>query len=52
MEKDFSSTPADEVQKKMQQGKVVLVDVRPKARFEDAHPVGAVSIPLYQKVRP
>ena len=35
----------------MERGKLVLVDVRPKGRHEEAHPPGSVNAQLYRKVR-
>ncbi|KAK9788825.1 hypothetical protein WJX73_000722 [Symbiochloris irregularis] len=48
-QKDFSSTPAEEVHEAVKAGKVVLVDVRPSKAYEAGHPQGAVSVQIYQQ---
>jgi rhodanese-related sulfurtransferase len=42
------SISATEAAEKVKKGKHVLVDVRTKEAFEQAHPEGAVNVPLYK----
>lgn len=44
------STAPQKAQEKAKSGKSVLIDVRPRARYEESKIPGAVSVPLYQKV--
>lgn len=50
VEKGFESTPVEETKRKVDSGKYVFIDVRPRARHEEGTIAGAVSVPLYQKV--
>lgn len=51
-ERDLQSLDPRDAWQQAQKGKLVLVDVRPKARYEEAHPPGAQSAQLYRKVLP
>lgn len=46
----FDSMPPLEANAKVQSGDWVLVDLRPASRYREAHPQGAVNVPLYKEV--
>ena len=48
--RDLQTLDPREAWEKMELGKLVLVDVRPKKRHEEAHPPGSVNAQLYRKV--
>ena len=48
--RDLQTLSAREAWEQVEKGELVLVDVRPAARYEEAHPPGARSAPLYRKV--
>lgn len=43
---DLEGISVSELQERMRNGEVLLIDVRPKEEFEEAHISGAVSIPI------
>ncbi|KAL6751177.1 rhodanese-like protein [Haematococcus lacustris] len=49
-EKKLRSVTPEEAEKSVESGSWVLVDVRPAPAYQQAHPAGAVSIPLYQPI--
>ena len=49
-ERDLQTLDPRDAWQQAQKGKLVLVDVRPKARYEEAHPPGSKSAQLYRKV--
>ena len=50
--RDLQTLDPREAWERMERGKLVLVDVRPKKRHEEAHPPGSVNAQLYRKVQP
>lgn len=50
MRKQLASVTPEEAQVLVATGKWVLLDVRPPASYEKAHPVNAASAPLYQSM--
>ncbi|KAJ9504523.1 hypothetical protein QJQ45_029528, partial [Haematococcus lacustris] len=49
-EKKLRSVTPEEAEESVESGSWVLVDVRPAPAYQQAHPAGAVSIPLYQPI--
>ena len=50
--RDLQTLDPREAWEQMEVGKLVLVDVRPKKRHDEAHPPGSVNAQLYRKVQP
>src|SRR5688572_30820857 len=48
---DFESVTIDDLIKKMESGKVTILDVRPESEFNNGHIVNAISIPFDQLAR-
>lgn len=47
----LQSVPVQEAAEMIEAGKAVLVDVRLKESFEEAHPEGAVNAPIFRVIR-
>lgn len=48
VQKNMRQVQPEEAQALVASGKWVILDVRPAAKYDQAHPEGALSVPLYQ----